>query len=153
MGWLNWLEWVVLALVLVVLVPVVWLFVRRRLLSAKGGLFDCALRLNDRVPGAGWALGLARYEGNVLEWYRAFSLLLSPTVRFDREQTSVLGRRAPDNVEALVLFSDDEVVRLQGTRGARTRVYELAMSPGSTTGLMSWFEAGPPGGSRYPGVE
>lgn len=64
----------------VVAVAVVGLFVfglRRRLIQRSGGTFDCSLRWD--VPekpdpsGKGWGYGVARYNGDRIEWYRVFS--------------------------------------------------------------------------------
>ncbi|GDY77152.1 hypothetical protein SAV31267_066370 [Streptomyces avermitilis] len=65
---------------LVVALVVVGLFVfglRRRLIQRSGGTFDCSLRWD--VPekgdsnGKGWSYGVARYNGDRIEWYRVFS--------------------------------------------------------------------------------
>ncbi|WP_203566350.1 DUF2550 domain-containing protein [Aestuariimicrobium ganziense] len=150
MGWLEWVELAALLLLLLVVLPLAFMFARRRWLSAKGGVFDCAMRVRDIASG-GWALGLARYEADRLEWYRAFSLRFTPTVQLERNSTSVVSHRDPDQVEALVLFAEHQVVKLHDA--TRQRDVELAMTPGSVTGLMSWLEASPPGRGRYPGVE
>lgn len=151
MGWLRVAELAgVLALALV-LTPLVGLWVRRRWLSAKGGVFDCALRLKQSGPGAGWATGVARYEGDVLQWFRIFSFSWRPRVELRRDQTIALGRRSPDPAEAIVLFGEDQIVRLQVARSGTEQVQELAMTPQSVTGLMSWLEAAPPGGETYVG--
>lgn len=155
MGWTGYLEAGAGLLLLVILLPLVWLFARRRWLSSRGGVFDCGLRLRDRVPGGGWSLGLARYDGDVLEWYRVFSFTFRPRLELDRTTTTMVARRHPDQVEALVLFADHEVVRLhvETPDDPEGRDWELAMAPGSVTGLMSWLEAAAPGSGRYPGVE
>jgi len=157
MTWLEIVELAIFMLLLVVVLPLAWLFARRRWLSAKGGVFDCGLRLRDQIPGGGWSLGLARYDGNILEWYRIFSFTFRPRLRLDRSTTSMVSRREPDQVEALVLFADHQVVRLRESRSGSpdgdTKDWELAMTPASITGLLSWLEAAPPGGGRYPGVE
>jgi hypothetical protein len=62
-------EVVLLVLVLLVLV-LVGLALRRRLLARQGGTFECSLRLRDAVRGSGWALGVARYNEENLEWFR-----------------------------------------------------------------------------------
>lgn len=153
MEWLQVLELVAFAVLLLLVLPLAWLFSRRRWLSAQGGVFDCGLRLRDQVPGGGWSLGLARYQGNVLEWYRVFSFTFRPRLRLDRDQTSMVGRRDPDQVEALVLFADHQVVRLREAGDSGPRDWELAMDRDLVTGLMSWLEAAPPGSGRYPSVE
>ena len=153
MEWLVGLEVAVALLALVVVVPLLGLYLRRRWLSAKGGVFDCALRLHNSGPGTGWATGLCRYEGERLEWFRTFSLSVRPRLVLERDQTAWLGRRGPEAAEAVVLFSEDQILRLENRAGGGSRVWELAMHPSSATGLMSWLEAAPPGGDRYSGLE
>src|SRR4051812_33109682 len=81
---------VLAALVAVGLVALGLLVLRRRFLSRRGGTFDCSLRLRPATnprTGQGWTLGIARYSGDTLEWYRVFSYALRPK--------RVLGRRGP----------------------------------------------------------
>jgi hypothetical protein len=84
MDWLGITELVALTLVVLLLVPVLFLGVRRRWLSRQGGLFDCSVRLSTETPGTGWVLGVARYSGDNLEWFRAFSISLRPRMIFPR---------------------------------------------------------------------
>lgn len=146
MGFLEALE-VVVALVVLAILPLVGIFVRRRWLDAKGGVFDCDLRSDTSVPGAGWLSGVARYQGESLEWYRTFSISLRPRAVLRRDTTTVIGRRAPDDSEAVMLLNDQQVVRLESRLDGVPRTWELAMSDGSATGLMSWLESAPPGGA------
>ncbi|MGC3993271.1 MAG: DUF2550 domain-containing protein [Propionicimonas sp.] len=145
MDWLGITEWVALVLVVVLLVPVVFLGVRRRWLSRQGGLFDCSLRLSEKTPGAGWVLGVARYSGDNLEWFRAFSIALRPRVIFPRSQASAGPQRDPSPIESVVLYDDQRIMRLELVDG---RSWELATSVASLTGLLSWLESAPPG-ARY----
>jgi hypothetical protein len=138
-------EWVALALAVVLLVPVLFLATRRRWLSRQGGLFDCSLRLSNKTPGAGWALGVARYSGDNLEWFRVFSPSLRPRLIFPRSVVHAGLQRDPDAIESVVLTNDQRIVRLELTDG---RSWELAMSMASLTGLLSWLESSPPG-ARY----
>ncbi|MGO4955832.1 DUF2550 domain-containing protein [Luteococcus sp. Sow4_B9] len=145
MEWIVAMETVVALLLLVFLLPIAGLYGRRRWLSSRGGVFDCALKLRS----GNWATGVARYEGNELQWFRIFSLRMSPTVTLTRDDTSSIGRRSPDPDEAVVLFSDDEIMQVRSTDGGRAQTWELAMHPASVTGLMSWLEAAPPRGDSY----
>jgi hypothetical protein len=145
MDWLGITEWVALSLVVVLLVPVAFLGFRRRWLSRQGGLFDCSLRLSTKTPGAGWVLGVARYSGDNLEWFRAFSMALRPRLIFPRSQARAGQQRDPDSIESVLLFDEQRILRLELTDGAS---WELAMSVASLTGLLSWLESAPPG-SRY----
>ena len=147
MGWEIIAELVIGILLLACLVPLIWLFARRRWLSRQGGIFDCGLKL----PQSGrWSLGVARYQGEDLEWFRALSLSLRPRVRFRRTLTTVLSQRNAEPGEIDVLYGTPRVVRLESTElvGGQ-HSWELAMAPESTTGLLSWLEAAPPGVGRF----
>ena len=150
---MEWLTGIEIAIGLVVLCPVLFLsvlFIRRRWLSGRGGVFDCAMKVSG-TP-AGWALGMARYNGDRLEWYRVFSLSFRPKYALKRSETSWASQRTPEPEESMVLFTDHQVVALRGVdRRGRERIWELAMTPASVTGLMSWLEAAPPGVS-YPTI-
>lgn len=137
-------EWVALALVIIALVPVLFLAGRRRWLSRAGGVFDCSLRLSTTTPGAGWVMGVARYSGDNLEWFRVFSPSLRPKVIFPRSSSHAGAQRDPDPIEAVTL-ADQRVLAMEFTDG---HSWELAMSVASLTGLLSWLESAPPG-SRY----
>ncbi|MCB0911964.1 MAG: DUF2550 domain-containing protein [Propionibacteriaceae bacterium] len=145
MDWVGITEWVALALVLVLLVPVVFLGVRRRWLSRQGGLFDCSVRLSSKSPGSGWALGVARYSGDNLEWFRVFSISLRPRLIFPRSQARAGTQRDPDPIESVFLYDEQRVLTLELADG---RSWELAMTSASLTGLLSWLESAPPG-ARY----
>lgn len=145
-GWLGILEVLGLLLVLAVLL-LLMLAARRRWLSRRGGTFECSLRLRTGTPGAGWVLGVGRYNGGRLEWFRFFSFAVRPRETFPRGQVRVVESREPDPVEAVSLTSDSRVLTLE--LGPQTR--ELAMSEDSLLGLLAWLEAAPPGitsGSR-----
>ena len=150
MDWLGVLEGVLLVLVLAAL-PLVLFALRRRWLARRGSLFECGLRLSTRgaragTPGAGWALGVARYSGDRLEWFRVFSLAFRPRLSLTRHGTTVVETRAPDEAEVSALYGNQRVVVLADGDG---RQFELAMKGATITGLLSWLEAAPPE-TRYP---
>jgi len=143
-AWLGVIE--VLGVLLVLLViALALLAARRRWLDRLGGTFECSLRLNMMTPGTGWALGVGRYNEGILEWFRFFSYALRPHKVFDRAVVRVLETRDPDLVEAVALSSDHRVLRLETRVASTDQEWELAMSPDSLTGLLSWLEAAPPG--------
>ncbi len=74
---------------------------RRRWLAREGGTFECSVRLRTTTPGAGWVLGVARYAGDQLEWFRFFSYAARPRKRFRRGEVWVVETRDPDPVEAV----------------------------------------------------
>lgn len=117
------------------------LLLRRRVLARRGGSFDCSLRLSAAAHGKGWALGIASYAGDSLEWYRVFSYSMRPRQSMARRRLQVLDNRAPAGVEVFALLSGAVVVSCRDG----DRPVELGMSPESLTGLLSWVESAPPG--------
>jgi len=133
-------------LVVVAAAVFVFLFGRRRALSRKGGTFECSARM--RVPtkasstGArGWQLGLGRYDGGKLEWFRVFSFSPRPKAVFDRSLT-VLARRTPHGAESFALYAGHVV---QAVRLSSGKTIELAMNEQALTAFLAWTEAAPPG--------
>ena len=117
-------EIIIVALVVIALVlaPFVLLYLRRRWLTGQGGLFDCAYRNSEQTPGSGWVLGMARYRGESLEWFRAFSLSLWPKRVFSRVGMMYVSQRPPAGLEAIALFEEPRrgagVDELAGVRSA-----------------------------------
>ncbi|TGN81661.1 DUF2550 family protein [Streptomyces bauhiniae] len=133
---------------IVVALVVVGLFLfglRRRLIQRSGGTFDCSLRWDvaeqSDVNGKGWSYGIARYNGDRIEWFRVFSYALRPRRVLERSRIEVAGRRLPEGEEELALLSD-AVILACVHRGTRL---ELAMSEDALTGFLAWLEAAPPG--------
>ncbi|MVA76041.1 DUF2550 family protein [Auraticoccus sp. F435] len=150
MEWWGVLEGLLLVLVLAAL-PLVLFALRRRWLARSGSLVECSLRISTRssrsgTPGAGWALGVARYSGDELQWFRVFSLAFRPRLRVTRRGTTVLQTRPPEAAEVPMLYRDQRIVVLADSEG---RQIDLAMETSSITGLLSWLEAAPPE-TRYP---
>lgn len=137
---------VVTCVTLLVALPFIGLYLRRRWLTGQGGLFDCAYRISDGVPGSGWVLGLARYREDRLEWFRAFSLGLRPSVSLRRMTTTYLHQRPASGLEQVVLFENSHVIRVRDRSSSRELT--LAMDGDSTMGLITWLESAPPG-SHY----
>ncbi len=119
----------------------VGLIVRRRLLSRRGGTFELSVRVDDSRPGRGWLLGMGRYQGSRLEWFRIFSLSPTPKFTWSRDRLLYESRREPTGPELMSLFDDHVVVECR--LGAEK--VELAMSEASLMGFQSWVESGPPG--------
>lgn len=117
------------------------LVVRRRLLARHGGTFELSFRVRSSKAGRGWLLGLGRYSGDSLEWFRYFSLWPRPKRVLQRSQLTFEGRREPEGAEQMSLYPDHVVIRCRTATG----VVELAMSSASLMGFQSWLEAGPPG--------
>src|SRR5687767_5482443 len=75
------------------------LVVRRRLLARHGGTFELSYRVRPERAGRGWLLGLGRYSGDELEWFRVFSLSPRPKRVWPRSDLSYGARREPEGVE------------------------------------------------------
>jgi hypothetical protein len=133
---------------LVVVLIAVGLFVfglRRRLIQRSGGTFDCSLRWDQPdesdLSGKGWVYGVARYNGDRINWFRVFSYAPRPRRTLERAAIEVLSRRAPEGEEEMALLSD-AVVLACAHKGTRL---EFAMSDDALTGFLAWLEAAPPG--------
>jgi hypothetical protein len=144
MGWIGVVEAVVGAIVLLVLVGA-FFALRRRWLGHAAAVFECSLRIRTTTPSAGWALGVARYSGENIEWFRLFSFVLTPRIVFRRDSLRVLEHRVPDAVEAVSLYEDQIVVRVESATSDPPRQWDLAMPGDSLTGMLAWLEAAPPG--------
>ena len=138
--WQVVLDAIAAVLVLVLLYGVA-LVVRRRVLSRNGGTFELSYRVRTEKAGRGWLLGIGRYSGDRLEWFRIFSLWPRPKHYWRRSELSYAGQREPEGVERMSLFGDHVVVTCSSPRGD----IELAMSPSSLMGFQAWLEAAPPG--------
>jgi hypothetical protein len=129
-------------LVLLVLLYGIALVVRRRVLSRHGGTFELSHRIRaDEEPGRGWLLGLGRYSGEQLEWFRIFTLGPRAKRRWSRAELVYEGVREPEGLERNVLYPDHLVVECGNDAGE----VDLAMSRESLTGFQAWLEARPPG--------
>ncbi|CAM3791492.1 DUF2550 domain-containing protein [Nocardioides zeicaulis] len=117
------------------------LIVRRRLLARHGGTFELSYRVRTEHPGRGWLLGVGRYSGQSLEWFRIFSLSPRPKRVWARDLLEYSGRRAPAGPEEMSLY-DGHVVASCHYDG---QALEIAMSESALTGFQSWLESGPPG--------
>ncbi len=142
MGVLHWIG----IGVLVVLLALVVLFVRRVLLTRRGGTIDVSLRLTTIMSGRGWAHGLARFSGDEMRWYRMFSFSVRPRRVLSRRELAIEARRQPDGVERLAMPADWVVVRCTDRRTS----VEIAMARTTLTGFLSWLEAAPPGAAARP---
>jgi hypothetical protein len=121
--------------------PLIALAVRRRVLQRGGGTVDLSLRLNRGTHGRGWVLGVGRFDGDSLKWYRVFSLAMRPRRTLSRRDLRVLARREPHGPERLALLSGAVVMECRSSHGP----VEIAMEPSAVTGFLAWLEARPPG--------
>ncbi len=148
MGWvLDVLGVVIACFVLLVLV----FACRRRWIARDGGTFDCSLRLarhRDPHQGRGWALGLGRYVGDELQWFRVFSLSLRPKRTLNRRRLGGIRHRRPVGNEPLITYAGHVIVDVETPHGS---TIELAMTEDALTGLLAWLESAPPGTQAYSG--
>jgi hypothetical protein len=136
--WLLDAAGVLLGLVLLYGVALV---IRRRVLSRNGGTFELSYRVRTEKGGRGWLLGLGRYSGDDLEWFRIFSLSPRPKRVLRRPDLHYETRREPAGVEQMSLYPDAVVVQCKTPEGT----LELAMGEQALMGFQSWLESGPPG--------
>jgi hypothetical protein len=137
-------ELVGVILLLAALVAVAGLLVRRMQLLRGGGV-DVGLRRRPNRGGGGWHLGVGRYRGDELAWFRLTSLWPGPTVVVDRTLLEIVDRRAPTQAEVEAVPAAGVVLRCR----TPARTLELAMAPGVLTGFLAWLEATPPGRTGY----
>ncbi|MBY9075645.1 DUF2550 domain-containing protein [Nocardioides sp. WL0053] len=136
--WLLDAAGVVLLLVLLYGLALVF---RRRWISRDGGTFEFSVRVRSTRAGRGWVLGVGRYSGDALEWFRIFSLAPGPKVVLRRSELEYVGRRDAEGAEAYSLYSGHIIVECLTPTGP----LEVAMSPSALTGFLAWLEAAPPG--------
>jgi hypothetical protein len=91
-------------------------------------------------------LGIGRYSGDLLEFFRIFSVSLRPMTVLDRSDLTYGGTREPVGPEAHSLYAGHVVIACS----TPTTAVELAMAPEAVTGFLAWLEAAPPGRTRRP---
>lgn len=140
-------------LVVVLLVCAVAGIIARRnyLLRGSGGI-SLALRADVPDPESGrpsvsgaadqrrWALGLGRFIGDELRWYRLFGIGVRPRYVLHRSEIELTSRRAPQGPEIHSLPADAVILEC---RHGQQRL-ELAVVGTAATGLSSWLEAAAP---------
>ena len=137
-------ELVGVVLFLAALVTMIALVVRRLRLLRGGGV-DVSLRRRVARGGSGWHVGVGRYRGDELCWFRLTSLWPGPTVVVDRTVLEIVDRRTPTEAEVDAIPAAGIVLRCR----TPARTLELAMAPGVLTGFLAWLEATPPGRTGY----
>jgi hypothetical protein len=142
-------QWVVdglgAVLVLVLLYGLGLVF-RRRWIARGGDAFELSFRVRSTKAGRGWVLGLGRYSGEAVEFFRIFSLSPRPMRVLDRAGLEFLEQRAPTGPEAHSLYLDHVILTCRNP----TERFELAMTPSAATGFLAWLEAAPPGRGTLP---
>jgi len=139
---------IVAVALLLVLVVLVGLGFRRLRLIRSGGVDVWQRRVRASAPTStrGWNLGVLRYQGEEIAWFRVISLSSGAELRLSRRQIEITDRRRPGPSEEYVLPPDATVLRC---RDGSSRTVELAMSQDVLTGFLSWLEATPPGNFNH----
>ncbi|MET7877383.1 DUF2550 domain-containing protein [Micromonospora profundi] len=127
--------------VAVVLVALLFLFVRRALVTRTGGIIRLSVRTTTMLDGRGWSPGFGRFAGEELRWYRMFSFALRPKRVLSRKGLAVERRRLPEGQERLSMPADWVILRCASHHAP----VEIAMARSTVTGFLSWLEAAPPG--------
>lgn len=130
----------ILVVVVLLTVAAVLLFGwRLRVIAARVGSFQCALRAGSR-----WLPGVATYTRDQLVWYQVVSLSRRPRHRWDRDELMILRREFRDDLPRAGTVVEAHCVH-------RGELLDLAAEPAAFDGLVSWLEASPPG-ARSSGV-
>jgi hypothetical protein len=132
---------VLVGLVVLCALSLAGISLRRRWLSREGGAVEMSLRLKPSSYGRGWVLGVGRFVGDDLQWFRVFSLSTRPRRTLSRRSLQVRKRRTPHGPESLALLKGMEVLELVSA-GARV---EIALESSAMTGFLAWLEAQAPG--------
>ncbi len=131
----------VAGIVLVLAVALLAIAARRWLLQWRGGTIELSLQLRSLTRGRGWVLGVGRFAGDELQWYRVFSLAPGPRRTLSRHDLTVVARREPVGGETLALLAGAVVMECSSAVGP----VQLAMDGSVVTGFLAWLEARPPG--------
>jgi hypothetical protein len=132
---------IVAGVLLLLGVPFLSILLRRRFLSRSGGAIEMSLRLKPQSQGRGWVLGVGRFVGDDLQWFRVFSLSPRPRRTLSRRDLEVRSRRVPHGPEVFALLKGAEIVSLRSSTGP----VEIALDLSAMTGFLAWLEARPPG--------
>lgn len=120
-----------------------WLVFRRLRLLRRGGTDVALRRVRDSAPSStrGWNLGVLRYQGDEIAWFRVISIGGGAEVRLSRRDLEITDRRHPGPSEEYVVPAEATVVRCRN----REQTVELALSQEALTAFLSWLESTPPG--------
>lgn len=134
----------IIALLVVVVVFILVLIVRRRVLLRGAGAVDMALRRRVGKTGGGWALGVGRFSGDQLEWFRAFSFAPRPSRQLARATLIVERQRKPEGAESWAVQPHAVVLECLSDSAP----VQVAMTVDAMPGFLSWLESAAPG---HPG--
>lgn len=133
---------VMFALFAVCVLLAVFLLARRMRLGAGHMLFDCVLRAPD-LQRPRWRPGLARYQGDHLQWFALWSFRLGPAVDIARSKIVDITLAQADERRSVSFYEDAKLVTIRAHQDASDITIEMLLANSSSLGLMSWIEAGP----------
>lgn len=137
------------AVVVIVALAMIWLLVRHQILLRRRGVFVCAFRAIGGARPGRWMLGVAQYASGTFRWYRPINPFMAPSVILRRGGMEMIEHHQPTGSDGVPFITSQVVVSLSTRLPGRLSRCQLAVDPGVLTGLMSWLEAGPPGGVDY----
>lgn len=119
---------------------------RRRYLLRGGGAVHMSLRAEGRLPRR-WSMGVGRYGGDRLLWYRVLTLSPRPAHTLPRAELEVAGQHATRGTESWAVQAGSVIIEctIRGSRRARSDRVQIAMHSEAVTGFLSWLESSPPG--------
>lgn len=120
---------------LVVAVVLLALISRAIYLGTRIGAFRAMLRFPD---SGRWHRGYARYGRHHLAWASLYSLRVRPNLLLPREKVSIVVQPQDTQWVGAVLLN----------LKYKDKDYQLLMSQGDYTGLVSWIDSVPPGEVR-----
>lgn len=130
--------WFIVLGTLLVLAIAVFLYRRRSILVLRGAIGMSVHR--GRGLRGGWALGVARYSDEHLEWFRLTSFRAGPSLRIARRDTQIAQREEPSDGDAVWMPPEAIVLHLSTPAGPQL----VAVPKTALPGLLSWWESAPP---------
>ncbi|MCF2706616.1 DUF2550 domain-containing protein [Arcanobacterium haemolyticum] len=125
------MTFLVVSLVILVLVVIGWCALRLMMLLRRPGSLQCSVRLGNAKP---WRTGVLILGPLSLEWFNTRALLFAPSKVMERSGFSIVSHR-PGGADNELTIAD---VTYEGSS------FQIAMSPQSFAGLVSWIDAAPP---------
>ncbi|HVX44305.1 MAG TPA: DUF2550 domain-containing protein, partial [Mycobacteriales bacterium] len=96
-----------------------------------------------------WSMGVGRYGGEQLQWYRVLTLSPRPAHTLPRAELEVSARHATRGTESWAVQAGSVIIECT-VRDTRKGVdvedrIQIAMHSEAVTGFLSWLESSPPG--------
>lgn len=117
------------------------------MIARNGGTFELSNRAQATSPGRGWVLGIGRYSGETLEWFRFFSIWPGARRTWRRTDLTFETSRVPQGDETVSIYADHVVVVCSSPAGD----VEFAMTESSLIGFQAWLESSNPGADWLKG--